>query len=176
MSTTLHGAASVRRRLRAQRKHGPALVEHLRLIARQHQVCYEIWPVWSTLGGKRTQRGFNLLLCGVNGHVVHEGNGSHAVFCCTHCANTYSELREIAEWVLDLRKPPSRFEIHSFDHAPHMAPPHRHHRSEIVLTTAIFHSADHKPGDYGCESECLKEIRERLSKLGIREDVLYAPV
>ncbi|HSE23058.1 MAG TPA: hypothetical protein VLB68_15440, partial [Pyrinomonadaceae bacterium] len=73
MSTTLHGAASVRRRLRAQRKRGPDLVEHLRLIARQHQVCYEIWPAWSSLGGKRTQKGFDLLLCGVNGHAIHEG-------------------------------------------------------------------------------------------------------
>jgi hypothetical protein len=149
-------------------------MERLRLIARQHQVCYEIWPAWSTLGGTRTQKGFDLLLCGVNGHVVHEGNSPHAVSCCTHCAHTYSELREIAEWVLDLKKAPSGFQIHSFDRAPHLAPPHRHHRSEIVVTTAIFHRADHNPGD--CESECLKEIRERLSKLGIREDVLSAPV
>jgi len=85
-------------------------------------------------------------------------------------------LREIAEWILDLKNPQLGFEIYSFDHALHMAPPHRHHRNEIVVTTAIFHNADHKPGDYRCESECLKEVRERLSKLGIREDVLYAPV
>ena len=176
MSRSLNPAATGRRRLRTQHKHKPDLVEHLKFIVRQHQVCYEIWPAWSSLGGKRTQRGFDLLLCGVNGHVIHEGNGLHAVSCCTHCAHTYSELRELAEWVLDLKKPPSGFEIYSFDHAPHMAPPHRHRRREIVVTTAIFHSADHKPGDYGCESECLREIRERLSKLGIREDVLYAPV
>ena len=176
MTTSLHTGATVRGRLRAQGKHKPDLVEHLRLIARQHQVCYEIWPLWSTLGEKRTQKGFELLLCGVNDHVIHEGNGSHAVSCCTHCAHTYSELREIAEWILDLKKPPSGFEFYSFDHAPHMAPPHRHHRSEIVVTTAIFYSADHKPGNHGCESECLKEVRERLSTLGIREDVLYAPV
>lgn len=175
MTTNLHSVATVRRRLRAQRRHGPDRVERLRLIARQHQVCYEIWPVWSTVGGKRTQKGFELLLCGVNGH-VHEGNGLHAVPCCTHCARTYSELREIAEWTLALNKPPAGFEIYSFDHAPHMAPPHRHHRSEIVVTTGIFHSPDRKPGDYACESECMKEVRERLSKLGIREDVLYPPV
>ena len=175
MPASLHTAATVRRRLRAQRKHRPDLVEHLRLIARQHQVCYEIWPVWSTSAGKKTQKGFELFLCGVNGHVINEGNGVHAVPCCTHCAHTYSELREIAEWILDL-KTTSGFEIYSFDRALHMAPPHRHHRSEIVITIAIFHRADHKPGDYGCESECLKEVRARLSKLGIREDVLYAPV
>ena len=176
MLTGPHAAATVRRRLREQRKHRPELVEHLRSIARQHQVCYEIWPVWSTAEGKRTQKGFELLLCGVNGHVIHEGNGVHAVPCCPHCAHTYSELREIAEWVLHLKKPPSGFEIRPFDRALHMAPPHRQHRSEIVITTAIFHRADRIPGDYRCESECLKEVRERLSKLGIREDILYAPV
>ena len=153
MSTTLHGAATVRRRLRAQRKRGLDLVEHLRLIARQHQVCYEIWPAWLSLGGKRMQEGFDLLLCGVNGHVIHDGNGCHAVSCCAHCAHTYSELREIAEWILDLKKSQSRFEIYPFDHALHMAPPHRQRRNEIVVTAAIFHSAAHKPGDYGCESE-----------------------
>ena len=57
-----------------------------------------------------------------------------------------------------------------------MAPPHRHRRNEIVVTAAIFHNAHHKPGDYGCESECLKEVRERLSKLGIREDAFYTQV
>ena len=176
MSTTLHGAATVRRRLRAQRKRGLDLVEHLRLIAREHQVCYEIWPTWSSLAGKRTQKGFDLLLCGVNGHLIHEGNSWHAVPFCTQCAHTYSELREIAEWILDLKKSQSGFEIYAFDHALHMAPPHRHRRNEIVVTAAIFHNADHKPGDYGCESECLKEVRERLSKLGIGEDVFYAPV
>ena len=176
MPMNLHGAATVRRRLRAQRKNGPDLVEHLRRIAHQHQVCYEIWPKWSTLGGKRTQKGFDLLLYGVNGHVIHEGNGWHAVPCCTHCAHTYSELREIAEWILDLKQPPSGFEICSFDHTLHIAPPHRHYRSEIAITTAIFDSADHKPGDCGCESKCLKEVRERLFKLGIGEDVLSALV
>jgi len=54
-----------------------------------------------------------------------------------------------------------------------MAPPHRHHRSEIVITTAIFPFSWPQSKDYGRESECLKEVRERLTKLGIREDVLY---
>jgi hypothetical protein len=167
-----NAAATVRRRLQPQRKHRPALEEHLRLIARQHQVCYEIWPLWSIAEGKR---GFELMLCGVNGHVSHEGNGVHAVPCCSHCAQTYSELREIVEWVLHLQKPPSGVEIRSFDRALHMAPPHRQLRKEIVITIAILHGADHIPGDDPCDSECLKEVRERLSKLGILEDISQVP-
>jgi len=176
MLTDSNPATTAGPRLRAQLKQSADLLERLRLIVRQHQVCYEIWPTWSSLGGRRTQKGFDLLLCGVNGHVIHEGNGCHAVPCCTHCAHTYSELREIAEWILDLKKSQSGFEISAFDHALHMAPPHRHRRNEIVVTAAIFHNAHHKPGDYGCESECLKEVRERLSKLGIREDAFYTQV
>ena len=171
MFTGIGTVATVRRRLRAQRKHSADLLEHLRLIVRTHQVCYEIWPVWSTSEGVRTQKGFELLLCGVNGHVVHEGRGLHAVPYCEHCAQTYSELREITEWILQLRKPPSRFQIHSFDCALHMAPPHRRHRSEIVISTTIFHPTDDKTCD-----RCLQEVRERLSKLGIHEDILYSPV
>ena len=52
-----------------------------------------------------------------------------------------------------------------------MAPPHRHHRSEIVITTAMFPFSWPQSKDYDRESECLKEVRERLTKLGIREDV-----
>ena len=153
--------------------HSAGLVGHLRLIARQHQVCYEIWPLWSTAKGVRTQKGFELLLCGVNGHVSQEEGVLHVVPCCDHCAHTYAELREIAEWVLHMKRPPAGYEIYSFDGALHLAPPHRKLRSEIVITTAIFHSCDHKPGSRHCENECLKEVRARLTKLGIREDTLF---
>lgn len=173
MVTGSSAAAPARRQTKlAQGKRNAGLMEHLRLVARQHQVCYEIWPLWSTSQGVRTEKGFELLLCGVNGHVFSEGNTLHAVPCCEHCAHTYYELKEIAQWVLDMKKPPAA-EIYSFDRALHLAPPHRKHRSEIVMTTAIFHQSEHKPGDSDCESECLKEVRARLSKLGIREDVLF---
>jgi hypothetical protein len=155
---------------RQRRKPGEEPLEHLRLIVREHQVCYEIWPVWSTSEGVRTQRGFELLLCGVNGHAVREGGILHAVPCCQHCAHTYSELREIAEWVLHLKKSPSGHRIFAFDCALHMAPPHRAHRSEIVITVAVYH-ANYRADDRH-ENDCLREVRARLSKLGISEDVV----
>ena len=156
-----------------RRKQKSEILEHLRLIAREHQVCYEIWPLRSTSPGARTQQGFELLLCGVNGHMSQERGVLHAVPCCAHCAHTYSELREIAEWVLHMKRPPLGYEIYSFDCALHLAPPHRHHRSEIVISTAIFHGMDQRPGERHRESECLKQVRARLSELGIREDVLF---
>jgi len=176
MFTGSNPAATVARRPAGASQTTDGLLDHLRLLARQHQVCYEIWPLCSTAQGARTQKGFELLLCGVNGHLVHERSGLHAVPCCRHCADTYSELREIAEWTLHFKKPPSRYEIQSFDCALHRAPPHRHHRDEIVITAAIFHPHGHKAEDERCESECLKEVRKRLARLGIQEDVLCPPV
>jgi hypothetical protein len=143
-------------------KRSAEFIEPLRLIARQHEVCYEIWPVWSNSQGVQKEVGFELLLCGVNGHVIQEGGALHGVSWCQHCARTFDELREIAEWVLLLKKPPTGSEIYSFDHALHLAPPNRQHRHEIILTTIVL------------RQECLKEVRERLLMLGIREDVWYA--
>lgn len=97
----------------------------------------------------------------------------HAVPCCQQCAHTYSELRDIAEWVLHLKKAPSGHEILAFDCALHLAPAHRNHRSEIVITIAVFHG-NYTAENERCESECLQEVRTRLSKLGIQEDVLPA--
>jgi hypothetical protein len=176
MLTGSKATAPVRQRLQpktVRHKQSAKLLEHLQLIARQHQVCYEIWPLWSTWKGVRTQKGFELLLCGINGHVSQERGVLHVVPCCEHCAHTFSELREIAEWVLHMKRPPAGYEICEFDCALHLAPPHRNRRSEIVITTTIFHSSGSKSGNHDCESECLKEVRARLSKLGIREDILF---
>jgi len=171
MLTDSNPATTAGPRLRAQLKQSADLLERLRLIVRQHQVCYEIWPVWSSEEGVSRQKGFELLLCGVNGHVVRERGGLHSVPCCQHCKHTYSDLRELAEWILDVETAPSRHKIHSFDCALHMAPPNRHHRSEIVTTASIFRPHGCESRDCPCENEYLKEVRKRLSKLGIQEDV-----
>ena len=145
------------------------LVERLRVIARKHQTCYELWPDWSTKDGQKIQIGFELQLCGVNEHAV--SNGKHPVPGCPQCFHTYTELRQIAEWILPLEERPSRYEIQSFDHALHQAPAKRQRRSEVVVTIVIMHRKDfNRPVD-DCESLCLKEMRQRLTQLGIREDV-----
>jgi len=145
----------------------------LRSIAGKHKVYYEIWPIGSTSEGARTTTGFEVLLCGVNGHLRREKGVLHRVADCLHCACCYAELREIAEWSVPLKKPPFSYSIYSFDQALHLAPPNRRHRSEIIVTTAIVDDAFHNEPDH-CDSECLKEVRERLYNLGIREDVSYA--
>jgi hypothetical protein len=176
MVTGSDGTASAQQRQEAKsprRKQSVKLIKLLQLIAREHKVCYEIWPVWSISDGVRTPAGFEVLLCGVNGHLRREKGVLHPVAGCQHCARSYAELREIAEWIVPLRKPPFSYTIYSFDHALHVAPPNRQHRSEIIITTAMFDEAYHNQPDH-CESECLKEVRERLYNLGIREDSWHA--
>ena len=173
MVTGSSATASAQQRQEAKSPRGKKsaeLIRHLRLIARQHKVCYEVWPVCSNLDGVSTQIGFELLLCGVNGHLRRERGVLHPVASCQHCARSYAELLEIAEWLVPLKKPPLSYRMHPFDHALHLAPPTRQRRSEIIITTAIFDQVQQVHG----ESECLKEVRERLSKLGIREDVWCA--
>lgn len=175
MVTGSRPAASAQQRRKAKSPRGKKsaeLIEHLRSIAQQNKVCYEIWPLWSTAEGIRTQIGFELLLCGVNGHLRREGGVLHTVAGCHHCACSYAELREIAEWLVPLRKPPLSYRMYPFDQALHLAPSNRQRRSEIIITTAIFDQADHNEQGL-CETDCLNEVRERLSKLGIHEDGSY---
>lgn len=147
------------------------LTERLREIARRHQVCYEVCPEWSIAEGRRIQIGFELELCGVNEHVVENGSRRHPVPRCMHCFRTYGELRQIAEWILPREEGPSRYEIQAFDRALHLAPAKRQRRSEVVVTIVIMHRRDfNRPAD-DCESRCLKEMRERLTQLGIHEDI-----
>jgi len=157
-----------------RQKKGEALIEHLRTLAHDDQVCYEIWPIWSVSKGVRERVGFELMLCGIERHAIAEENALHAVPYCEHCARTYDDLREIAEWIISLKKLPFAYEIYAFDHALHLAPTTRQHRSELVLTTAVFFHTYHKAATHDCDSECLKEVRERLSKLSIQEDVWLA--
>ncbi len=176
MATGSGATASAQQRPEAKGRRGKQnhqLIRHLQLIARQYKVCYEVWPVSSSSERVPTQKGFELLICGVNGHLRRNRSVLHPVVGCQHCARSYAELREIAEWIVPLRKPPLSYSIYSFDHALHVAPPNRQHRSEIIITTAIFDQAYYNEQGR-CENECLKEVRERLYNLGIREDVWCA--
>lgn len=147
-----------------------APTECLRDIARRHQVCYEVWPERSVAEGRKIQIGFELQLCGANTHTSNDGL-DHPVPGCAHCVSTYGELRQIAEWILPREERPSRYEIGAFDRALHIAPRQRHSRAEVVLTVHILHRSDFNREVDDCENRCLKEMRQRLLQLGIRQDL-----
>jgi hypothetical protein len=152
-----------------------APMEHLREIARRHQVCYEVWPEWSVAEERKIQIGFELQLCGTNPH--DSGDGSdHPVPGCAHCVGTYGELRQIAEWILPREERPSRYEIGAFDHSLHIAPPKRRRRNEVLVSIHIMHRHDFNRAVDECENRCLKEMQQRLRELGIVEGMWHEPV
>lgn len=145
----------------------PELIERLRDISRDHQVCYEVYPEWSTKDGQKIQIGFELELCGIssNDKCLHPLPG------CPYCWRAYDDIREIAEWVLPTEERPSRYEIQAFDRALHVAPSRRQRRNEVIVRIIIMHRSDfNRPVD-DCESRCLREMRERLSQLDIHEEI-----
>ena len=147
------------------------ITKRLGEIVQQHQVCYEVWPEWYMKDGRKIQIGFELELCGINHADSNEDQ--HPVPGCPICLRTYSELCEIANWVLPVEERPSRYEIQAFDHSLHVASAKRFRRLEVVVTIVIMHRNDFNRPIDECESRCLKEMRQRLSLLGIREDVWH---
>jgi hypothetical protein len=141
--------------------------EALRQIVLRHRVCYEVWPEWSANGGRAIRIGFALSLCGVHDHSA----ANQAVPGCPDCWQTYGKLRVVAEWITPEQERACRFEIAAFDRAWHVAPNTRQARNETVVTIRIFHRRNvHAPID-DCQQQCLKQMRQNLAELGIRENV-----
>jgi hypothetical protein len=137
--------------------------EQLRAIIQKHQVCFQIWPEQLIVHGQRVQVGFQLELCG-----VHEPGTELKGPGCENCYRVYEDLRRIAEGVKPQEGRPSRYEIEPFDHALHVIGK-SNSRFEVILTMKILHrNGIDEPLDK-CQELCLKEIRQKLAKLGVRE-------
>lgn len=143
-------------------------MEQLRVIARKHQVCYEVWPERSVAEGLRIQIGFELQLCGTNEHLAPK-EAQQPVPGCAICQGTYEDLKQIADWILPQEERPSRYEVGAFDRSLHVAPHSRHSRNEVVVPIHIMHRTEFNREVDECENRCLKEMRDRLNQLGIYE-------
>ena len=144
-----------------------ATAEALRRTVLRHRACYEVWPEWSTNRGRTTRIGFSISLCGVHEKALNEND----VPACGRCWRTYTALRTVAESIMPKEERTCRFEVGGFDRAWHVAPSTRAGRNETVVTISIFHRRNvHAPVDE-CQQQCLNEMRERLHRLGVRENV-----
>ena len=130
-------------------------------LARRHGACYEVWPDRLVTNGQTLQVGFELELLGVN-----ETHDAAHLPGCPRCAETYRDLRRIAEWLLPEPGRPTRYDIAPFDAAWHETGS-RGFRPEIALRVRIGHRhGTHQPVD-DCERRCLAEMEEKLTRLGI---------
>ncbi|HLG16186.1 MAG TPA: hypothetical protein VJH03_17010 [Blastocatellia bacterium] len=140
-----------------------ASLERLRGLARIHEVCYETWPEFLMVRGQRVKVGFLLELNG-----VHGPGADHIRPGCEHCRRTFEDLRDIAEWIMPEEERASYYDVEPFDNALRETPK-RKFRLEVVLGVRILHRHGFDQPVDECEERCLKEMRQKLAELGVRE-------
>jgi len=138
-------------------------IERLQDLIQKHRVCYEVWPAYLMVEGKRVQVGFELELCG-----THEHEGDQFEPGCPQCHQTFDDLQQIAEWVKPKKARASRYEIQPFDRALRETPK-RGFRPEVVLSMKILHRHGFDQPVDECEEFCLKEMQTKLRELGVPE-------
>lgn len=138
--------------------------EALRQFTKQHQVCWEVWPLHHVdpSTGMRAV-GYQLELIGTHYKPAHTpGPG------CNECQKVYRALREIAEWIMPKQERDSAYRIGIFDHAMRFSPK-RGFRKDVELVITIQHRMDVTDPLDECETRCLKEMEQKLRTLGARK-------
>lgn len=132
--------------------------EAIRQLLRQHDACYEIWPLYEVIDGKLMRSGAELDLCAAPDH-----GAGHMCPGCKDCQETYKLLEDAAREATADPTPGCREVIQAFDSALHMSP-RRRFRPEVVLAiqvTAVSHDGRSVDQD-------VAGLQERLQTLGVR--------
>jgi hypothetical protein len=143
-------------------KRGAESVAGLREVALRHGARYEVLPEMDVVDHRLVRVGFRLMLWGLHEHPQGVQPG------CDECVKVYRDLERVAEWIMPKEERPSRYEIEAFDRGLHAAPDLKD-RDEVRLEVKILHRHDAFSPIDACEERCLKEMKENLGKLGVRE-------
>lgn len=132
--------------------------EAVRNLLRQHDACFEIWPLYEVVDGKFTRSGAELDLCAAPDH-----GAGHICPGCKDCRETYRLLQDVAKEAMSHLKPGCHEEVQAFDSAVHMSP-RRRFRPEVVLAIQIT------PDAHGAQAveEDLAQLQSKLVDLGLR--------
>jgi len=137
-----------------------ATKQRLREIVKRCRVSWRVYPESVTTRDHHTpQVGFQLQLRGLH------PPGSHPAPGCDLCREVYSELKEIAAWILPQEKRQSTYDMLSFDSSFHYDPAPRS-AAYVELTILIRHREGYERPVDECEIRCLKEMEEHLRELG----------
>lgn len=134
-------------------------VAELKQIIERHTVRYEVCPHYEIAGGKRVMVGYDLELYG-----THDHGQTRLSPGCRLCAETFVDLRRIAEWILPKEHRPSQYEIAPFDQSLHAA---AGGHFEVLLPIRIEHRHGFFDPVDACEERCLKEMQQKLAELGV---------
>jgi hypothetical protein len=132
----------------------------LKTIVEKHTVRYQVWPHYEMHDGNRVMVGFDLQL-----HGTHDHGNTRLSPGCSLCAETFADLRKIAEWILPKEERPSSYEIPAFDQSLSSS---GKGPFEVVLPIRIEHRHDFFGPVDDCEQRCLREMEQKLVELGAR--------
>jgi len=122
-------------------------------LIQHHEICYEVWPEWAIVDGRRVQVGFEVDICAAARHDYPE-------------AGQFENLKELASSVLPTDQAAPDFEILPFDNSIHESP-RRGFRPEIVLGVHIVQKRGVDQEVDEREQQFLHEVERRLHKLGV---------
>jgi hypothetical protein len=148
-------------------RHPPFLAD----LAKRYQVCWEVWPEYSTIGGQERQTGFELELSGIHGSATqHMGRG------CPGCRRIYSALHAVTEWVLPKQAEPSMYQIGPCEAALRYSAVRGSESNgtltvkiDVALKVKVFQLRGFDQSVGQCEMRSLRETKEKLSELGTGE-------
>ena len=137
----------------------------LRGIVEARRIFYELAPEITLLGEERWPVGYELKLW-----AAHE-KGARALPGCRKCQDIVEDLRRIATWLTGPGGRESAWELQPFDRALYDSRQFQG-TDEIDLSLRLFHWS----GGAGTELDAqrrLREVRGRLSQLGIAEGIWH---
>lgn len=140
----------------AARTNGECTPGQLRRAAELRRACYEVWPDWELVAGRKVQVGFEVDLYAEAAGLVDEP-----------CAAIYEELKRIALAALPGDAGEADVDVLPFDHAFHESL-RRNFRPEIALALHVLHRRGVGQPLRECEKKCLAGIEYALQELGVK--------
>jgi hypothetical protein len=136
--------------------------EEFETFVRDHHVHFDVDPEVTFRDGHRLKIGFEVRLWAVH------PKGAGALPGCSKCHDLVGGLRRIAECVIPGERRPTQIEFEPF-HPVLYDSREVAGADEVAVTLRLAHrDGSERPAD-DCQERCLKEIRQRLRAMGIRE-------
>ena len=136
----------------------------LKNLVNKHRICWEVWPLfYLDNNGQKVQIGFDLEIFGTHSdeHETVEPGSQES-------AEILQDLKEVAESSIPREKQYCRSEVQVFDNLIQFSP-QRKFRDDFTVGIKITHRSGYDRPVDACEIECLKEIEEKLTELGVQK-------
>jgi hypothetical protein len=134
----------------------------LAAFAREHHVHFEVHPDVLLRESERVKIGFEIRIWAVH------ARGARALPGCEKCLELVAALRRLAEWAVPSERRPTRVEFEPFHPALYDSREVAG-ADEVALCIRLAHREGWDQPIDPCEERCLKEIRQRLRSVGVRE-------